>query len=246
MRPDHNPVAGEPIVFDTPATNSSWPKVLGIIAIVLGALAAVGSCIGAGASFFAGAMVDLVPEGEASGLEGMMAWQSWLVGLSVLATGLGIGLLVGGVGLVRRRPFAATACLGWAILKMVYVLASAFVGYQVNVAQFEVMQNDPNMAGMPAGFMGAVSLFGATLGVLWGWALPIFMLIWFSRRRIHEEVESWGLSAHQMPVPAPAAARFQPSPDPFLRPDDSAHHGPAAPGSADPGRPAADSTETAA
>jgi len=241
MRPDQSPV-----VFDTPASNSSWPKVLGIIAIVLGAMAALGSCIGAGASFFAGAMVDLVPEGQASGLEGMMAWQTWLVGLSVLATGLGIGLLVGGIGLLRRRAYAATACLGWAALKMVYVLASAFVGYQVNVAQFEAMQNDPNMAGMPAGFMGAVSLFGAVLGVLWGWALPIFILVWFSRRPIREEVESWGLSAHQIPVPAPAGDRFHPAPDPFLPPDDPAQDGPTAPLSAHARPRDADSTETAA
>jgi hypothetical protein len=35
-------------------------------------------------------------------------------------------------------------------------------------------------------------VFSFIFGVAWGWALPIVILVWFARRRIRDEMATWG------------------------------------------------------
>jgi hypothetical protein len=53
------------------------------------------------------------------------------------------------------------------------------------------MQSDPNMAKMPYGFMFFGGLIGAVFGLAWGWAYPIFLLIWLHRPVIKQETATW-------------------------------------------------------
>ena len=62
----------------------------------------------------------------------------------------------------------------------------------MNETQFEAMQQDPNTPGNFGSILSTMGLAGAILGVLWSWALPVFMLIWFARPAIRREVKGWG------------------------------------------------------
>jgi len=59
-----------------------------------------------------------------------------------------------------------------------------------------MLEEDPNA---PAAMLGVFGTVMAIIGpmilvfaIVWGWALPIFMLIWFSRRKIKAEIAQWG------------------------------------------------------
>ncbi|NNF44738.1 MAG: hypothetical protein HKO59_05770, partial [Phycisphaerales bacterium] len=86
---------------------------------------------------------------------------------------------------------AAGWCKAWAITKIVFVVANSSVGYLVNRAQFEAMMDDPGMASMGSGFFSAIGIVGVVFGLLWGWALPVFLLIWFGRPKVKQEMATW-------------------------------------------------------
>ena len=94
-------------------------------------------------------------------------------------------LLVGGVQLIRRRPSAAYWCVTWSILKMIMTVATAVTTAAMQRDQFEAM-------GGPSAAMGPMLIvFSFVFGLLWGWALPVFMLVWFSMRWVRQQVADW-------------------------------------------------------
>ncbi len=186
-----------------PPRKSTWPMVIGIIGTILGSMAALGGCFGLVSSLFLDQFMSLVPQGEAaemtSALDGL---KPALIISGALTMVLAIVLLIGGIGLLRRRAWGRSTCLTWAGLKMVLVVCNSVLSYMVQQAQFQAMAEDPNMAGSMPGFlpalMQAMGAVGLIFSLVWGWALPIFMLIWFSRRKIKAEVAQWGQPARAL------------------------------------------------
>ncbi len=190
---------------EVPPSPSTWPTAIGVIAIVLGGLGALGGCVGAFSPLFMGMIQSIVPEGQVTGLEGMLDWAVWLVAVSIVSMLIAVLLLVAGIGITKRRAWGPKVALVWAGLKMIFVIVHSVAGYLIQIAQFEAMQeamaNDQNMpAGMGA-FMGslmqAFGIFGLLIGVLWGWALPVFLFIWFARKKIRTETATWAAPTEQ-------------------------------------------------
>ena len=183
-----------------PPQPRAWPMVVGVIAIILGALGALGGCIGAVVTPFAAALTRFVPEAERGSLAAIGQMVPTLLVMALLGLALAVLLLMGGVGLVRRRPYGATVCLTWSVLKLVYVVVSSVIGYLVNLSQLEhieAMQRTAGAQAVPAEVFGAIGAFGACFGIVWGWALPIFMLIWFTRRGVRSEIRQWSAPADE-------------------------------------------------
>ena len=114
------------------------------------------------------------------------------IGLAILAVGLAVLLLIGGVGVLRRRAWAPRACNTWAVLKVLLVIANAVVGYAVQKQTLLWMQGQS--ARMPPGWgaiSGSMPGMTACFALLWGWALPVFLLIWLARGTIKEEIAPW-------------------------------------------------------
>ena len=201
--PPPTPMTTPTVAGAIPPKPSSWPMVIGVIAIIFGSLATLGGCFGLVSSLFLDQFMSLVPQGEAeemtSALDGL---KPALIISGALTMVLAIVLLIGGIGLLRRRAWGRSTCLTWAVLKIVLVVGGSVLSYIVQQAQFQAMAEDPNMAGSMPGFlpalMQAMGVVGLVVGVLWGWALPIFMLIWFSRRKIKVETAQWGRPASAM------------------------------------------------
>ena len=195
-----------PIVPPTapiPPKPSSWPMVIGIIAIIFGSLATLQGCMGLGWWALAGAFTSAMPEEQAEMMDATKDFASLMMISAGLTMPVAIVLLIGGIGLTKRNPRSPKTCRIWAGLKMLLVVYSSIVTFLSSQAQMEAMQRmlekDPNTAGAMSGLFGTLmAIIGPVIlvfAIVWGWALPIFMLIWFSRRKIKAEIAQWGRPA---------------------------------------------------
>ena len=184
-----------------PPHQSAWPTVIGIIAVIFGALGLLGGCMGIGGALVMPLLAEWMEsmpgtKGQAAGMEAMGEWTGWMVGDAILGGVLAALLLVAGIRLLQRRFSCRKLCFTWAIPKIPYVIASTVLGYFVQQANLEALKNDPNspVAAM-GGLMDALGVFGTVFGLVLGLAPPVFVLIWFSRGAIKAEVATWGQPA---------------------------------------------------
>ncbi len=193
-QPYFSPVAPptEPGQLAMPRGPSSWPTVVGIIAIVLAAGAMLMGVWGAVSPLFLDAMGKVMPPGQGGMFAEMGRHAGWIVASGLVSMAVAGLLLAGGIGLVKRRRWAIATCRGWAILKIIYAVGSSAVNYQIQEANLEAMSRQtPGMAAMPGGVTDAMLVGGTVIGLLWSWAFPVFVLIWLARKTVKAETGSW-------------------------------------------------------
>lgn len=184
----------QPAPVQSPQT--SWPTVVGIIMIVLGAL---GSCInlwGVVAPVVMQALLSTTQDQDPSTQAAAKAMAEHRVILTisgVMNLVLAAMLLTAGILLVKRSAGAARLSVIYAWLRIAGAVLAGFATYQMQQTQVNHMMNTsampPNMS--PQMFMNIMLVVTVVFTVLWGWALPIFLLIWFNRRKIKDEVAGW-------------------------------------------------------
>ncbi|MCK4660647.1 MAG: hypothetical protein KAV82_14085 [Phycisphaerae bacterium] len=175
-----------------PESRSSWPGVIGIIAIIFGILATLGGIMGFLAPFILDKMGSALPDNSPRAIKLSEAQVSWVMISSSLTVILAVLLLVAGVGLLSRRRWAVKAAMVWAVLKMLYVVVVTMYNYNTLPQQIEsISKQNPGAASMPAGSLETFAIVGLVVGLLWYWALPVFMLIWFRRKNIRDEIVGW-------------------------------------------------------
>lgn len=184
---------------------SGWPIAIGIVCVIFGALGSFGGCVMMSVNIFVNKLLAMLEgvSGNTPGLDVQVAQirtlaQYQMVGIVLAAVSLVLAvlLLVSGFGLLKRRPWSVRSAVTWAVLKLVYSLPSTAYAFMINRAQFPAMEeaaaNSPNAP--PAGLyslMGSMSATNVIIGMAWAWALPIFLLVWFYRRKIKEETRTW-------------------------------------------------------
>jgi hypothetical protein len=181
----HPPVMPRPLA--SPPT--AWPTVLGVIAIVFGAGGLLMSAWGA----IAPLVIKSWPS-FGSGFDpmaGVAQWQAWLIAQNIVAVFIAALLLTGGIMLLRRTRASRAVLRTWAALKIILVVAASMIGYQVGQTQLAAMQQAGATAPGMQNFIALFNWIGVAIGVLWGWALPVFMLIWLARRPIRTEMAAW-------------------------------------------------------
>ena len=182
----------QPVTYAPPAQRSSWPTVLGIIAIVLGALGILGGLWGLISPMVMKAAWANAPAPNQAMLDAIEPWRGWVVLCALVTIVLAIALLVSGIGLVRRRTWARPLCQTWAVFKILYVLASSGLGYQMARASYDTAsQQSPNLPALGPTFAQSMAAVGVCVGIVWSCALPVFLLIWLSRARIKAEIAEW-------------------------------------------------------
>ncbi|MEM7383394.1 MAG: hypothetical protein AAF514_00490 [Verrucomicrobiota bacterium] len=180
-----------------PTKPSAWPVALGIIAIVFGLFGAGASAIGV---FGQQAMVGLAASGmgEAGEAYKEMA-ASWFPKLLIVAAFtilVAFLLLVGGIVLLRRKPSGVKLLKVWAVLKILLICVSIPINYLQQKEMMGLMSQvspDSSPAANISVNTGAEVgvIVGLIFGIIWGLILPIFFLIWFSLKKIKEEVATW-------------------------------------------------------
>lgn len=165
-----------------------WPTVIGVVGIVLGSLGLLGAIWGAVAPLV---MKTLFPNMAADPDMPHFSerWIQSTIISGVVSSAVAIILIVAGAGMLKRTAWSPRVARIWAVIKMVLVVANLVVAFQI---QQSTMANMAQVGGR--GMVVNVNFLtipGILFGLLWGWALPVFLLIWFSRPSIKEQVSKW-------------------------------------------------------
>jgi hypothetical protein len=161
-----------------PPPHKKWPKVFGIISCVLAASGIVFSPLMVVFNRWNPATRDfrtILPDWY-----GTLEMASTVVGMALSAV-----LLAGGVMLVKRRPGAAALHVGYAAVDLVTTVAATTAMYVVMNGVDTVDLSFANQAALTGGKIGGL------IGGLFGVVYPIFLLAWFSRRPIRDEVRTF-------------------------------------------------------
>ena len=176
----------------------AWPTVIGIIAIVFGTGGALGGLSGIFTPFLLGMFKGIQVPGGPDMFARIGRWAPWIAILNAFGALIAGALLASGIGLLKRRAWSRKLCVSWAIVKILFAIPM--------VAVTAAMQHD-QMVGMfasigksgtppPPGLVGAMTtgmiVFTLVFALAWAWALPVFMLVWLSRRPHRELMATWG------------------------------------------------------
>jgi len=180
--------------FAPEATRSTWPTVVGILSMVLGGFGAMGSFWQMVAPFMMGAIAEAAPQDDAASAGAFAAmgqWQIPLVIIGLVSLVLAIVLLVAGSKLLSRKFQCVTLYKRWAIARMIVALPAVGIAA---MSQMQQMQNMTDQGQAPAAFAGMMNVmlvFMIVFGLAFAWAFPIFILFWFNRQKIRDEVGTW-------------------------------------------------------
>ena len=200
---ENTPAATPPMtppseVGEVPRKPPSWPGAIGTISIVFGSLGLV--CYGCLSvqTMATPLMVGMVPEDQRPPTpQGIQLFVQ--IFQMCAAAGLAVWLLIAGIGMTRRRPWARTHTIGWAAAKIIMafiglVAGLAFAGDTVDQINSQLSQNGP------APFTIAVVWMYAfiAIGLVWALFWPVFLLIWFNRGAVKDEVAAWAAESRAM------------------------------------------------
>ncbi len=178
-----------------------WPKVLGIVMIILGCLSIP---IGISSVYYnygyriyearakLGVGKPLTPDQLEFLREPLI--HDWnlisTAGLGLFVI-LAVVLLVSGIGMVRRRRWSVGVAKAWASIKIVVGLAMVAIGWIVkDRIAAAVASGNIQAETVPQDLM-RVSAGGMTSQAVMLVALPVFVLIWLSLRSTKEEAVYW-------------------------------------------------------
>jgi hypothetical protein len=167
----------------------SWPTVIGVVAIALGALGAFGGLWGIAAPFLMETMGRFMPQGDA-GIASMREHAVHSAIYSAVATCLAVLLIVGGAHLVKRRASSVKLLRLYAFLRIPEAFWGTFLTYLAQRGQFDAMQQQGGPP-MPAALAQVIMLFTLVFTITWALAMPAFLLVWFARARVREDVARW-------------------------------------------------------
>jgi len=201
--PLSSPVQPPPpvVVAPPPPRRPAWPTPIGIISICLASLSL--ACDGMNLVFQLLVMAVFQTVSTAGTQPGVQMSEAatgplMLAGADLVAA---VVLLVGGILLLKRRPVARAIHLIYAMSKMLILLIGVTLLVvairEASAAAATTMPTTGPAPGSTAG-MKAFFLMGGGFGVIskaLGLLYPIFLLVWFLRAPVVNEVRTWALSA---------------------------------------------------
>lgn len=170
-----------------PVAKPTWPLAIGVVGIVLGGggilmnLFTILSYTVLASAF--GALQPaphLMEEMKVSGVLTSL--------LNVVISAL---LLIVGIGLAQRRRWSVPLVRVWAVARIIGVMISVVFAVVLQTRQFAALPAQPAMPFGPAKMGNVVVFMSMVVGLVWGWALPVFVLIWFNRVKVRQQTEGW-------------------------------------------------------
>jgi len=173
---------------------SAWPDVIGIIAIVIGALGMLSGLLMILQALFADWMTSNA-WANASDAEAMREitarWMPWNLTISIVRFGNAILLVVLGAALMKRRPVVARLIVIYCIVQ---IIAGVAGGITTGLVHSEVRAQTTQAQAMRAGATWTLFFGGpgaACFSILWSVAFPVFLIIWFGRASVRSEARGW-------------------------------------------------------
>ncbi len=189
-----------PSAFEDYRPPSKWPMTIGVISIVFGSLGLI--CYGCGSANTAASpwLVNMMPEDQRPPLAGGMLLTIQLF-QQCSASLLSVWLLIAGIGVVRRRSWSRTQCIGWSVVKILVTVASTTITILLT-SQFVQHINDQMSQGGRTAPLFTVTegmfIIFVLAGVAWALFWPVFLLAWFSRVSVRQEVATWEAESKAM------------------------------------------------
>lgn len=156
-----------------PPKQSVWPKVIGIISTIWGGLGLV--CLPVNIFM---ALRMQVPQAN-----NPVTFPDWYMQFQTVGYVAGALfstlLLAAGITLLQRKAVGRTLHLVYAIVSTAWLCLVT----PILIVAFGQAKMDPRFQGM----MTCVMILVMVLGLVY----PVFLLVWFLRRKIREEVQSW-------------------------------------------------------
>ncbi len=181
------------------APRSKWPTIVGVLAIIFGSYGILEHLCGLGTVLAIGPLVDWIagfaPPEDASHLAAFRqattqyAIPTVLLNAFLLANA--VLLLVAGIGCARRQGAVRPKMLLYAAVEVFLSVVSAVLAFQVAETVADVMREVDGAGGVPAQFSTAINAGEAVMGLLFAAIWPVFLLVWFTRRSVVEEVGAW-------------------------------------------------------
>lgn len=188
-----------PVQQAPPPPKSKWPTIIGIIALVFGILGLLGALTALANPFLIGTQMENAVQQGISDREAVDAYMADFRKLQwfVIPIGFTLGLILtlGGVLLLKRKPSAPLLLKVWSVLKVGGGGFLLFKGAALSRDQLDLLVGG-NAAGtsqaeMAGEIASVVSKVVFVCQAAWLIALPLFLLIWFSRAKIKEAVANW-------------------------------------------------------
>jgi len=197
--PAEPPMMTPPSEVDAlPPKASVWPMVIGVIAIVVASLGLAGSCCGMFSPFISGFFIDMAADSGSAPPEQIAMMRAsqppvvWMLFASLIGLGLSVLLLLGGIAIARRRANGATLCKVWSWINSPWAAIAFIIG-----AYFQlIVPQDSQQMGSAFQYLGLA--FGACITLVVGIAFPLFMLIWFAKATIKDEIAAWEAESRAM------------------------------------------------
>jgi hypothetical protein len=191
------PIGGEPVGAPPPeplvarTSGSDWPDVMGVIAIILGAIGILSKMGAAFYPFIRPVAVGLfsrnVPPGTIESFFGFLPDTMVVMLSGLIEMGLAVLLLIGGIFLKNRRRLGVQLLKIWAWISIPWALLETGLA---NVLVRRMLPSLPHLDVIDfpmGGFIHAGVIFGLIISL----AVPIFVLAWFGGRSVSAEISSW-------------------------------------------------------
>ncbi len=191
-----------PPVPAAPAKSSAWPLVFGIFGLIFGIGAILSSLSGLGMVIFRGPFVRMTsPMNEAEMMVFYDRHMLFMFSSSIVAFLLGGLLVLGSIGLLRRRRRAVPILRTWAAGKLLYAAIIPIWTLPIQRESFaiqkEAMTHSTGTGSSPPGMDTMFNLFDSlgplliALQVGWLAVLPVIFLILFAMPKIRQETRTW-------------------------------------------------------
>lgn len=170
---------------------AGWPKVFGIIGIVLGGSGIMAQSCGTIMAMIPEIFSDL-PGQTPETLAAAKAYLPLTLLLGTLAVALSVLLLVGSIRLLHRRASSVKLLRMYAIARAIHVPVAAGVAFLAQSEQFEAMKNNPGaVPAASVAMMEWMPAFTMVYLLVWGWLWPALLLWWLNRPRSRQDIASF-------------------------------------------------------
>lgn len=168
--------------------DSSWPHLIGVICMVIGVLGIFAGVLSIVGSYWSDWMGEMMNDAEVTATLNVSAqWRYVLISISVLKALLAGILVMTGILIARRKSNGRKWSVRYSLLQILFAFISCGVALLMQSQSLaELTSITPEQASA-----SDLASFGAVAGFFWTLILPIFLLLWFRRSKIKQEVVDW-------------------------------------------------------
>lgn len=178
---------------------SRWPKAIGISGIVIGALLLITAVMRPVNVITQKMQISIVMKGDADAEEFFGRLLNTQIFLGVVFAVIALLLILGSILLLKRKKIAPVLLRVWAVCYLLFGIFAVWKALplveeqMLYSAKLAVVGEDTPPMDMEvfSSAMGIAAKVMTGLSLVWVLALTVFVLLWFQKRKVRDEVAVW-------------------------------------------------------